>query len=148
MSDVVFFSPSTFGAYTVETHGAGMPGDVVEVSADDWQLLLDELAGSAKKMGARAGDGYPILIDPPPLDLEQLESIERAWRDAQLLPTDALVSRHRDELESDRTTTLTIEQYTELQNYRRQLRDWPQGAEFPLVDHRPVAPSWLAEQTQ
>jgi hypothetical protein len=148
MSDVVFFSPSTCGAYTVEMHGAGMPGDVVEVPADDWQLLLNELAGSAKRMGARVGDGYPILIDPPPLDLEQLESIERAWRDAQLLPTDTLVSRHRDELERGGTTTLTTEQYAELQDYRRQLRDWPQGTEFPLVDHRPVAPPWLSGQEQ
>nr|WP_256671239.1 phage tail assembly chaperone [Pseudomonas sp. IB20] len=73
-----------------------------------------------------------------------MASVERSWRDAQLFPTDAIVSRHRDELESGGTTSITPEQYTELQAYRRQLREWPQGAEFPLVDHRPVAPSWLS----
>ncbi|PMZ32348.1 phage tail protein, partial [Pseudomonas sp. GW247-3R2A] len=43
-------------------------------------------------------------------------------------------------------TTLTTEQYAELQAYRRELRDWPQGAEFPQADHRPVAPTWLSGQ--
>lgn len=147
MNDSVFFSPSTFGAYTAEAHGVDMPADVVEVEKSDWQSLLDELAVSPKKMGART-DGYPLLIDPPPVTAEQLEAIERVWRDGLLSPTDALVSRHRDELEMGGITTFTAEQYTELQIYRRLLRDWPQGAEFPLTDHRPVAPPWLSTQLQ
>jgi hypothetical protein len=79
---------------------------------------------------------------------EEAAAIERVWRDARLAATDGVVSRHRDELEEGAATTLTAEQYTALQTYRRQLRDWPQGAEFPQVDHRPIAPLWLAEQTQ
>ena len=67
---------------------------------------------------------------------------------SELSLSDGVVSRHRDEVESGLSTTLTAEQYTALQAYRRQLRDWPQGAEFPLVDHRPIAPPWLAEQSQ
>lgn len=92
-------------------------------------------------------DGYPVAIDPPPPDAEALAEAERAWRDAQLALTDPLVSRHRDEVEEGGSTTLAAEQYTELQAYRRQLRDWPQGEQFPLAEHRPPAPSWLAEQT-
>lgn len=124
-----------------------MPADVVEVAESVWQSLLDELSTSPKKMSSRP-DGYPVLIDPPPLDADELAAVERVWRDAQLALTDPLVSRHRDEIEEGGTTSLTAEQYTDLQAYRRQLRDWPQGSQFPLAEHRPIAPPWLIEQTQ
>jgi hypothetical protein len=147
MNDIVFFSPSTCGAYTVAVHGSDMPDDVVEVAASDWQSLLQELSISAKKMSARP-DGYPVLIDPPPPSSADVAAVERAWRDAQLAATDGVVSRHRDEQEEVIATTLTAEQYAELQVYRRQLRNWPEGAEFPLADHRPMAPPWLAGPPQ
>jgi hypothetical protein len=92
--------------------------------------------------------GAPMLAPPLGATVAEQESAERVWRDLQLSLSDGVVSRHRDEVESGLSTTLTAEQYTALQAYRRQLRDWPQGAEFPLAEHRPPAPSWLAEQTQ
>lgn len=126
-------------------HGNNMPADVVEVAASVWQSLLIELSTSPKKLSSRP-DGQPVLIDPPPLDAEALTAVERAWRDAQLALTDPLVSRHRDEIEEGGATSLTADQYAELQAYRRQLRDWPQGDQFPLVEHRPSAPTWLSAQ--
>lgn len=147
MNKIVFFSPSTCGAYRPELNGANMPADVVEVSENVWQSLLDELSISPKKMSSRP-DGQPVLIDPPPLDAQELAEVERAWRDAQLALTDPLVSRHRDEIEEGSATSITAEQYAELQAYRRQLRDWPQGVQFPLADNRPIAPPWLIEQRQ
>jgi hypothetical protein len=145
MNRSVFFSPSTCSAYLPEIHGADMPADVVEVSVNIWQSLLQELETSAKKMSSRP-DGQPVLIDPPPLDAEALAAVERAWRDAQLALTDPLVSRHRDEIEEGGATSLTAEQYAALQAFRRQLRDWPQGPQFPLAEHRPPAPTWLSAQ--
>lgn len=145
MSEIVFFSPSMCGAYRPDIHGEDMPADVVEVAASVWQSLLDELSTSPKKMSSRP-DGQPVLIDPPALDADEQAVVERAWRDAQLALTDPLVSRHRDETEDGGETSLTADQYAELQAYRRQLRDWPQGEEFPLAEHRPPAPPWLAEQ--
>lgn len=147
MNKVVYFSPSTCGAYVPEIHGENMPADVVEVSESVWQSLLNELSTSPKKMSSRP-DGQPVLIDPPPLDADELAAVERAWRDAQLALTDPLVSRHRDEVEEGGATSLTLEQYAQLQAYRRKLRDWPQGSQFPLSEHRPIAPPWLIEQTQ
>lgn len=144
MTKVVYFSPSTCGAYRVEVHGDDMPADVVRVKETVWQALLKELSTSPKKMSARP-DGQPILVDPPPLDAETLATFERAWRDLRLAETDGVVSRHRDEVEAGGATTLTAAQYSELQAYRQELRKWPQGEEFPLVDHRPVAPTWLVE---
>lgn len=147
MERIIYFSPSTCGAYEPVVHGGDMPEDVVEVVESVWLGLLAELERKPKKMSSRP-DGQPVLIDPPPLDADELAAGERAWRDAQLALTDPLVSRHRDEVEEGGETTLTAEQYTELQAYRRQLRDWPQGSQFPLAQHRPIAPLWLTEPPQ
>lgn len=147
-TDVVFFSPSTNGAYTVEINGNDIPKDAVEIPKSDWTSLLEQLGGSAKKIAAGA-DGLPILIDPPLPSTDEIEAMERTWRDVRLAETDALVTRHRDELEEDGSkTTLTTKQYTELQAYRRELRNWPDNGDFPLSEHRPEAPEWLARLTQ
>ncbi|CAB3737248.1 phage tail assembly chaperone [Achromobacter xylosoxidans] len=69
---------------------------------------------------------------------------ERAWRGAQLNATDALVQRHRDETENAVPTTLSAEQYQELQEFRHSLRQWPETEGFPSTDLRPVAPAWLS----
>lgn len=147
MTKIVFFSPSTCGAYMPGIHGTDMPPDVVEVSAGVWQSLIEELAISSKKMSSRP-DGHPVLIGPPPLDLDQLGEIERNWRDAQMASTDGIVSRQRDEIEDGGATTLTAEQYAELQAYRRDLRGWPEAEGFPSAGRRPVAPEWLVSLAQ
>ena len=120
-----------------------IPADAVEIPRELYTALLD--GQSAGRVITSDADGYPVLVDPPPPSPEYLAAIERAWRDGQLAATDGVVARHRDELEAAGVTTLTPEQYTELQAYRRQLRDWPQTGEFPMLDHRPTAPEWLAE---
>ncbi|WP_282410319.1 phage tail assembly chaperone [Pseudomonas sp. PS02303] len=141
----MFASKSTFGFYDPLIHDS-MPGDVVEITTEAHaELMVGQGAGQVITWG---DDGYPFLIDPPPQPPEVVVEVERAWRDVQLAATDGVVTRHRDEREEGIPTTLTPEQYAELQVYRRQLRDWPQGAEFPLVDHRPVAPGWLTGPLQ
>lgn len=141
----MFASQSAAGFYDPAINDV-MPSDVVEISAEAHAVLL---AGEGQGLVIAWGpDGYPFLTDPPPPSPEAVAAVERAWRDAQLAATDGVVSRHRDELEEGITTSLTVEQYSELQVYRRLLRDWPQGAEFPLEEHRPVAPPWLAESPQ
>ncbi|WP_312388507.1 phage tail assembly chaperone [Pseudomonas sp.] len=80
--------------------------------------------------------------------LEQLTSAERQWRDAELAARQWLRDRHGDEQDLDRETTLSAEQFAELLTYLQDLRDWPQSDQFPVVEHRPVAPSWIADQSQ
>ena len=108
-------------------------------------MLEGQSAGKVIDFGPHTG---PVLIDPPPPSPEVLAAVERQWRDGRLLDTDGVVTRHRDELEEGAVTTLTAEQYVELQGYRRALRNWPEGEHFPLSEHRPVAPPWIVEQTQ
>jgi hypothetical protein len=123
-----------------------IPADAVEITRELHAALLD--GQSAGRVIASGADGYPVLVDPPPPSPEVMSAIERAWRDLQLAATDGVVSRHRDEVEVGASTTLTPEKYSQLQQYRQALRNWPESGEFPLLDHRPPAPPWLAEQSQ
>ncbi|WP_339507519.1 hypothetical protein [Pseudomonas sp. RL_35y_Pfl2_P42] len=140
----VLFSASTRSVYIPGIHSSDIPDDVIEIPQAYWVSLLQQLAVTPKMIGVRADNGYPILVDPPPPSAEEATDIERRWRTAQLAATDGLVARDRDELEDGGGTTLTAEQYTELQTYRRALREWPQGTFFPFSEHRPVSPRWLA----
>jgi len=141
----MFTSKSTCGFYDESIH-ALMPDDVVEISAEDHAELM---AGQAQgKVITWGDDGLPVLVDSPPLSDKDLAAIERVWRDQRLSETDDVVTRHRDELEEGLETTLTPVQYIGLQVYRRALRYWPEAGEFPLIEHRPRAPSWLEELTQ
>jgi len=140
----VLFSASTRGAYVPGINSTDIPDDVIEIPQGYWISLLQQMAVIPKVIGVRADNGYPILVDPPPPSPDEAADIERSWRTAQLAATDGLVARDRDELEDGGGTTFTTEQYAELQTYRRELRDWPQGSLFPFSEHRPVAPKWLA----
>ena len=88
-------------------------------------------------------------FSPPPAipPAEQAEA-EWVWRNAELQSNEWLVTRHRDEQDLAQETTLTTEQFAELLGYRLALRDWPQSEHFPDSQYRPVAPPWIAEQTQ
>lgn len=122
------------------------PEDALEVTAEDWQAF----GQTAPPPGMRRGSndqGRPAWITPE-VTPEDAQQQERAWRDRQLSATDSLVTRHRDELEADRPTTLSTEQYKQLQIYRLDLREWPEAASFPDADNRPKAPDWLAANTE
>ncbi|HCF0007687.1 TPA: phage tail protein [Pseudomonas aeruginosa] len=145
MSANYVFSPSARVFYPVSLRevyeaGIGWPDDGVPVSDEvHARILLEQENG---RVICADVDGQPATKEPPPPTEEAQAAIERNWRDRQLVDTDALVARHRDELEVG-ATTLSAEQYQALQAYRRQLRDWPESGEFPLAEHRPTAPDWL-----
>lgn len=141
----MFTSKSARSFYDVSIHSS-MPDDVGEISAAAHAELM---AGQAEgKVIDWGDDGRPVLADPPPPSPEFLAAVERDWRDVQLAETDGVVSRHRDEIEEGVATTLSAGQYAALQAYRRALRNWPEAGEFPLIEHRPPAPEWLADQLQ
>ncbi|RBJ82158.1 hypothetical protein C3L29_012815 [Pseudomonas sp. MWU12-2534b] len=78
----------------------------------------------------------------------QLAATERAWRDMELASVMWLRERHWDQLEIEAPTSIDGEQFKELLTYMQALRDWPQSPDFPLFERRPVAPPWIAEQTE
>ncbi len=121
--------------------------ELVEVPQKEHDEIFRVLAlgGSVLTPGK---DGRPSTAPAPGPTLEELKSRERAVRDKTLLLTDPMIARHRDELEAERPTTLTVEQYKQLQGYRQDLRDWPESEHFPAIEYRPVQPAWLAELIQ
>jgi hypothetical protein len=122
-----------------------LPTDIVEITE---AVFLSVFCNPAYgKMLAHDSKGAPYLVDAP-APAEDLEFNERAWRDVELSSVMWLRERHRDQLEISETTTLTPEQFNELLVYMQALRDWPQSSEFPAIDHRPIAPDWIAEQAQ
>ncbi|URM27963.1 phage tail assembly chaperone [Pseudomonas frederiksbergensis] len=69
---------------------------------------------------------------------------ERIWRQSILVASQWLTTRHRDEQELGRVTTLTVKQHLELLEYRQALRDWPTAESFPAIAARPEVPGCLA----
>ncbi|QBR32943.1 MULTISPECIES: phage tail assembly chaperone [Pseudomonas] len=137
-----FFNAADLGFYDT-TINDSIPEGGVEISAEHYLELM--VGQSAGMVIAADESGCPVLVNRPPPSPEVLAAAERAWRDWKLTSADPLVSRHRDELEEGGPTSLTGEQYAELQAYRRALRNWPEAGEFPFAEHRPPAPSWLSE---
>ncbi len=140
------FTSKSARAFYDPSINSEMPADVIEISIDKHtELLTGQSEGKVITWG---DDGFPVLVDPPPPSAEELSATERVWRDLQLAITDSVVTRHRDEVEDGANTTLTAEQYAELQAYRRTLRGWPEAGEFPLIEHRPPTPLWLTGPVQ
>ena len=74
----------------------------------------------------------------PTQTIEQLAAEARLKRDRLLSDTQWQVLRHRDQLESGATTTLTSAQYSTLLEYRQSLRDVPEQAGFPSSIDWPI----------
>lgn len=141
------YSQTTGNCYLVDGPVAP-PLDAVLISDERFLAVIAEPAPG--KVRSHDAEGLPILIDPPVhvLTVDELAAAERLWRDGQVSTTEWLVTRHRDELDMQRPTTLTAEQFAQLLTYRQELRDWPLALQFPSPAGRPVAPPWIAEQTQ
>ncbi len=140
-----FYSPSTRCTYLPEIHGGNIPDDAVEISDE---VFLRVIANAERGM-VRAHDdsGQPYLIGAPVIEID-LEGEERIWRGAEIDSVTWLRERHRDQVEISLPTSLDAEQFTELLGYLQSLRDWPQSPDFPDIEHRPVAPAWIANQTE
>lgn len=129
-----FYSKSTGGFYSKDIHGKdGIPADAVEISDEEWTELLRQ-QGKGRQIVAGTHGG-PVAVEPDPTGGLLVR------RDAALRETDWLVARHRDEVEIEpRQTTLTGEQYSALQQWRRSLRNITSHPKFPRIDlpERPV----------
>lgn len=150
VEEIRYYSAAS-GSFVLESlrdayNAAGTwPADAVEVTDKEWNTYGAGQIPEGQQRGADA-QGRPVWVAIVRTSGEN-ESTERAWRDRQLLISDPLVTRHRDELEAERTTSLSAAQYKQLQAYRLALRDWPLAEAFPDTVQRPIEPDWLAEQT-
>lgn len=119
------------------------------------EMMVRVPEGQEVENGAPIGE-LPTVAEPLPVQQsrvvtqvpivakEESGMASRAWREASLAKTEWLVTRHRDEQDLGRGTSLKPTQYLELLEYRQALRDWPDSLLFPAVDSRPATPLWLA----
>ena len=74
---MLFFSKSEGGFYDSNIHGERIPGDVVEITAEQHRGLLE--GQSAGKVIQGDEHGNPVLMDRPPLSKQELQTeIDRA----------------------------------------------------------------------
>jgi hypothetical protein len=137
-----FFDANTMSIYDDRVH-TEIPDSAKALSEDIYLAVFgDPPIGTILSVDS---EGLPCRVL---VGAQTTESSERAWRDAELSSLAWLRDRHRDQLDMSTATTLTPGQFNELLTYMQALRDWPQSEVFPDVDQRPLAPSWIAEQTQ
>ncbi|NMX26599.1 phage tail protein [Pseudomonas sp. WS 5406] len=118
----------------------------VEITVERRQELIDGESNGQRI--APDKKGFPILIPLPPPSAETLAMLARQWRDTEIESIRWLRERHRDEVDSGRATTLSMNQSGELLDYAQALRDWPGSVRFPATDSRPPKPDWIIQQTQ
>lgn len=88
----------------------------------------------------------PIKPMDQEVELERVTTGAKMNRSANMTSTDWLVNRHRDEKEMGDSTSLSEDQFKEVLEYRRDLRDWPTKAEFP--NGMPTAPAWMTKGSE
>ncbi|KWZ37719.1 phage tail protein [Burkholderia savannae] len=113
----------------------------VEITPEQHAMLL--AGAAAGKTMAVTADGHPLLVDPAKPTRKQLADAKRAARDAALVATDWLTSRHRDEQALGDGTTLTPDDYAQLLRYRQALRNLGEASRWPNVD-LPMPPACVA----
>jgi hypothetical protein len=141
---MIYYAQSTGGFYNSVDHSGRLPEDAVKISDEEYGALF--AAPFLNKRIESDAKGRPVLLELSIDELTVRMAGEKKWRDDQLTATDRLIARDRDEMDDGGGTTLDQAQYTQLQAYRRALREWPQDEHFPAAEHRPATPSWLAGQ--
>ncbi|XHF32252.1 phage tail assembly chaperone [Pseudomonas chlororaphis] len=105
------------------------------------------MADAARAIEPSREPQSPVIAQPPMVEDKEPLAAERAWRLSALAATEWQVTRHRDEQELGRGTTLKAQQYLELLEYRQALRDWPAVSSSQTFAERPAQPAWLTAVT-
>lgn len=77
----MYYAKSTGGFYDAAIHGASIPADAVEITAEEHAALLAGQSGG-KRIVADAS-GRPMLADPPPPTLAAAQTAAHAAIDAE-----------------------------------------------------------------
>lgn len=125
----MFYSKSTKGFYTPDIHGDNIPMDVVEISDEWYQNLMNGQSEGLVVSPDRKG--YPSLSKPI-ITQDQLRADERCWRDTELRRADVELNKVQD--------GMGVGSVTAWREYRCALRNLTLHELFPAVEARPTAP--------
>lgn len=90
----MLYSKITCSFYSRDINGDNIPEDAVEITSEQHAALLE--GQSQGKIISADENGYPILIDPPPLTPEQIqEAVTSARAAAYVKESDPLFFRYQ-----------------------------------------------------
>lgn len=116
----------------VKNEESRIPEDAVEVSEERHAEIVAAIA-AGHAIGA-GPDGAPVILPVPNywdgFTPEQLQADFDSQRARAIQATQWMVDRHRDEVDADGSTTLSVARYKALQAYRQAVRDMEMS--YPL----------------
>jgi hypothetical protein len=114
-------------------------GDLVEISEEIYNAMF---AGQAAGKEIQAGkDGYPVLVDPPPLTAEQLTSVALTRRDGLLTFAALRIAPLQSAVDLDDATASDIANLKKWKQYQVALNRIQDQPAFPQDVAWPVEPS-------
>lgn len=119
-----FYSEDTLGLYP------RLPSDLVEVSA----ALESEYRQYISEGKVPSIDSHGTIIWELVVDTEDVVFEERYWRNSELIRSDIELYKVQDADSKSRGSV------SDWRNYRKELRSWPENAQFPNKNYRPIAP--------
>ena len=112
----VFYSAKDNGFYPDDIKFNNLPDDLVEISVDYWQELLNGQNG--KKEISSDKNGYPVLVDVAPATAEQLKVIASREKERLMALATVAIAPLQDAVELGIATEEEAAALTERKKYR------------------------------
>ena len=132
------YSASENGFYITSVNGADVPKDVVEITEDQWQSLLE--GQSSGKVLSGDSKGRPVLKSPPGPTNEQLAANAVAQRDALLALAGLRIAPLQDAVDLEDASNEDSALLKQWKQYRVALNRIQDQSGFPKKISWPVAP--------
>lgn len=121
--NIMFYSKSSNGFYSIEINGDNIPSDAVEISEEDYSTLL---AGQSEgKVITADENGYPILVDAPASEIT-IVSMRQArlalLQEDQLDAVEAMITTREQHIWWDYSAT--VEKYNPLVTQIKTVLGW------------------------
>ena len=112
----VFYSAKDNGFYPDDIEFNNLPDDLIEISVDYWQELLNGQNG--KKEISSDKNGYPVLVDVAPATAEQLKVIASREKERLMALATVAIAPLQDAVELGIATEEEAAALTEWKKYR------------------------------
>ena len=112
----VFYSAKDNGFYPDDIEFNNLPDDLIEISVDYWQELLNGQNG--KKEISSDKNGYPVLVDVAPATAEQLKVIASREKERLMALATVAIAPLQDAVELGIATEEEAAALTERKKYR------------------------------
>lgn len=128
-----YFDPDSSGFYNSKIHKT-IPEKAIKISEEDYFNFA--LKSNPENTCISISNGKLVWSQISPPSNEDLQQIERSWRNIELHRADIELYKVQD---SDPKSKGSVSEWRE---YRKALRSWPENPNFPNKEFRPKAPDY------